>query len=834
MAAQDLTHTGPRRPGEGPPARRLPRALTAALLVPLVLATAGGLVAGWLLPVLGAAGEGVKRFEARLIPPGETSFELPVFPQRSTVYAADGSVLAILADENRRVVPLKRMGETVTRAVLAVEDDDFYERGPIDVWAILRAALANLRAGRIVQGGSTIAQQLVKNTVTGSELSFARKFREAQAAIKLESTYSKDQILEAYLNQVYFGHGAYGVASAAEYYFAKRPRDLELHEAALLAGLIQAPAHWDPVTNPEGALARRNHVLRRMLELGWIDQAQYGRAVTAPLELSDRRRRVNLPGRQPYFVRYVQDQILHPPPGSPLLEVFGEDYEQRRTALFQGGLKIYTTLVPRWQRLARAAVERHLPNPGPAPPADPQAAVVSVVPQTGAITVMYGGRDFSEQKFNLATQSRRGAGSAFKVFTLVAALENGISPRRLYSSRSPMPIPGCVHNEGVWTPGNAEPGGGGMVDLWTATAHSINVVFAQLIRDVGPEKVVEVARRMGITGYVPPYCAITLGAVGVSPLDMASGYATLANGGVHCQPFAITRIEDSAGRTLFEARPRCRRAVSKDIAHLVTAMLERVVSEGTGVAADIGRPQAGKTGTGQDYADAWFVGYVRQLATAVWVGYSRAEIPMDAVYGNLGYPIRVFGGTFPARIWHDYMAEAVRDLPVLDFPEPPAPKVAEVPDVVGLGLEEARKALEAAGFSVLVNEVPSLEAAGTVVAQRPLAGSSLEVGSTVVLDVSNGKAPRAPVPDVTGLFEEEARSVLEERGFVVQVVDEETEDPALDGVVVAQEPAGGAKRRLGSTVTLVVARLAQGPPEEPPGQGGGPPDQGGGGPPGGG
>jgi penicillin-binding protein 1A len=798
------------------------RAVGAALLVPLVVASAGGLVAGWLLPVLGAAGEGVKRFEAKLLPEEERDLRLPVFAQRSTVYAADGSVLAILADENRRVVPLDRVGEYVKLAVLATEDDDFYERGPIDVWAIARAALANLRAGRIVQGGSTIAQQLVKNTVTGTELSFARKFREAQAAIKLESTYSKDQILEAYLNQVYFGHGTYGVASAAEYYFAKRPRDLELHEAALLAGLIQAPVRWDPVTNPEGALARRNHVLRRMLELGWIDQAQYSEAVTAPLELSSRRRRVNLPGRQPYFVRYVQDQILHPPPGSPLLEVFGTDYEERRKALFQGGLRIYTTLDPRWQRLAQRAVERILPHQGPEPPSDPQAAVVSVVPQTGAIRVMYGGRDFSTQKFNLATQARRGAGSAFKVFTLVAALENGISPRRLYSSRSPMPIPECVNNEGVWTPGNAEPGGGGMVDLWTATAHSINVVFAQLIRDVGPEKVVEVARRMGITGYVPPYCAITLGAVGVSPLDMASAYATLANGGVHCEPFAITRIEDSTGRTLFEARPRCRRVVDRDIAHLVTAMLERVVSEGTGRAADIGRPQAGKTGTGQDYADAWFVGYVRQLATAVWVGYSKAEIPMDAVYGDLGYPIRVFGGTFPARIWHDYMVEAVRDLPVLDFPEPPAPKVVEVPDVVGLALEEAQGLLQEAGFAVLVSEVPSLEPRGTVVGQRPPAGSSYEVGATVTLDVSNGRAPRAVVPDVTGLFEEEARSLLEGVGFAVEVVYEDTEDPALDAVVLAQQPRGGAKRPLGSTVTLVVARVP--PPEEPPGQGeGGPP-----------
>jgi penicillin-binding protein 1A len=638
-----------------PPWRRFSRRwFHRPLLVLIVGIAAGGpLLALSVFPLVGVSDLAANEVNRRLGRGGALS--LPRLEARSTIYAADGSVLATLyRDQNRVIVPLSAVNGVTRQAVLAIEDHAFYEHGPLDARAIVRALLADLKARAVIEGGSTIAQQLVKNVETGSARTLARKIAEAQDAIRIERTYTKDQILEMYLNQIYLGNSVYGIGTAAEYYFGIPASKLALSQAALLAGMIAGPEAYNPFRHPTAALARRNEVLGKMLEFGWISPRQFVAASRGRLKLSRRARNASPLGPEPYFVQYVEKQFL----GNPS---FGPTLADREQELFEGGLKIYTTLDPRRQSEARAVVQAHLPSPD-----DPDAAVVTIVPQTGSIVAMVSGRDFGRRQFNLATQAHRSAGSAFKVFTLTAALEQGISPDTVFSSGSPITIPDCGGTGVAWHVANAEPGTGGAMSLWDGTKFSVNVVFAQLINRVGPAAVAEVAHRMGIQSPLALYCPLTLGASPVSPLEMTSAYSTVANGGAHCQPYAIARIESRTGQTLYQARPECTQVIPPEIAAQVTAMLERVVQGGTGTAADIGRPQAGKTGTAENFQDAWFLGYVPQLCTGVWVGFPRAETPMFDVHGQQG-----FGGVLAAPIWHDYMARATEGLAPLGFPPPP-------------------------------------------------------------------------------------------------------------------------------------------------------------------
>ena len=768
-------------------------------LLPAVIAVSAALVAAGLYPMIGGAGRVIKRFDDQFLGGKSVSFRIPDFPERSTIYAADGSVLAeLFLDENRKVVALSEVNEVTRRAVLAIEDHNFYLHGPVDLSSIVRAAIANLEAHRIVQGGSTITQQLVKNINTGPARTFARKWREAQEAIRLEQRYSKDRIFELYLNEIYFGHRAYGIGAAAEYYFNRTPADLTLPQAALLAGMISAPATTDPIDHPDVALVRRNAVLAHMLKYRWITQADYDKAVITPIKLSRRGRTANTAGPEPYWVSFVVRQFESDPR-------FGKTVEDRKKLLFQGGLRVYTTLQRKLQKTARRVMSTHLPNSGPKPPADPQAAVVSIVPQTGAIRVMVGGKDFSKQQIDLASQGARSTGSAFKAFTLAAAMEENVPAERVYSSGSPVTIPEC--QAGGWTVNNAEPGTGGRMSLWEATADSVNVVFAQLIRDVGPAKVAAVAKEMGLQGYVPPFCAITLGAVAVSPLSMTSAYSTLANNGIHCKPYAIAKVVIRTGQTL-KTKPQCRRVVPARVAAQVTAMLRGVIDHGTGTRAQIGRPEAGKTGTGQDYQDAWFMGYVPQVCTGVWVGFSKGEISMRdlPVLGGAN----AFGGTIAAPIWHDFMLAAVAGLAPRDFPPPPAPKKGTVPDVVGLKQEDAKSILANANFVPVVKEVNSKKPAGIVVGQSPPGGYVVTLGTDVVIQVSNGKPPKpakALVPNVVGAPVNQARAALQSAGFRVAIQYQVVSDKSLDGIVLAQQPPPGSRRPEGSTVTIVVGRF---------------------------
>jgi penicillin-binding protein 1A len=638
-----------------PPDERRPVSLVSMLAVILLAAI---IVAIGLVPVLVAAGGSVDAVDQRLFNEIGKPLRIPAMPERSTIYAGDGSVMErISLDYNRQVVPFEDIAKVTRLAVIAVEDSSFFDHGAIDPAAIVRAAITNAISGRIVEGGSTIAQQLVKDTIVGDERTFSRKLHEAADAIRLENTYTKKQILEMYLNEIYLGNGTYGISAAGEFYFGRSSRHLSLARSALLAGMIKAPETYDPLQYPHRAQHRRDHVLDRMLELGWITQAAYDHATHAGLGLSNDKRHQVLSGPNSYWTQFVINQFL-------TNDAFGRTVRQRAKLLFQGGVEVHTSLEPDLQRRAEQTLEQRMGGPGM-----PQSALVSIDPRTGRIEAMaVGNQTWSPQnQYNLAVDPGGGrtAGSAFKVFTLVAALEEGISPNKVYNGDSPKTIPNCGGGED-WKLQNAEPGGGSF-PLWLATADSVNTVFAQVINEVGPQKVVDVAHRMGITNDLVAVCPLTLGTSPVSPLQMAAGYATLANHGVRCTPVAITKVVGRDGKVIYRAEPQCERAIPASVADEATAMLENVIKIGTGTAANIGRPAAGKTGTGQDYQDAWFCGFTPQLATAVWVGYASAEIPMPYVPGyGTG-----FGGTLAAPIWHDFMLYALRSEPALGFRSAP-------------------------------------------------------------------------------------------------------------------------------------------------------------------
>ncbi|HXF36183.1 MAG TPA: transglycosylase domain-containing protein [Actinomycetota bacterium] len=599
--------------------------------------------------------------------------DLPRTPppiQTTYVYDRHGQLITTIhASVDRTLIPLSDMPRHLREAVIATEDDGFYSHPGFDPLGILRAAWVDIVRREAVQGGSTITQQLVKNVYAGSyvedpvygrvyripDRTIGQKVREVLLAVKVEQTFTKDQILANYLNTVYFGHGAYGAEAAARTYFGKDAEDLTLLQSATLAGLIAAPGRFDPYVDPGAARERRNHVLDLMVEEGYLDAARAARLKVEPVRTAGEVRAVEAPGASDYFVDYVR-RILIRQLGEP--QVYG------------GGLRVTTTLDMQWQRIAERVVRDHLDAKG-----DPAAALVAVDPRTGAIRAMVGGRNFHRSQVNLAVAGMPGfagtgrqAGSAFKTFTLVAALEHRYSLDSVWSGPPTITIDDrrCYTGGRPWEVGNADPTEGGTFTLASATAHSVNTVFAQLVAEVGPEAVVDVAHRMGIRSPLQPVCSITLGSQSVAPLEMANAYATLAARGVHRRATGIEEVVDAEGDVVRRIRPRGTRAIAPNDAALATYALRGVITSGTGTAAAIGRPAAGKTGTTQNYADAWFCGYVPQLATCVWVGYPQGQEPLLNVQGFA----RVYGGTIPAMIWHDFMAEVTAGMPVRDFPQP--------------------------------------------------------------------------------------------------------------------------------------------------------------------
>ena len=569
----------------------------------------------------------------------------------SAIFASDGSRLGyVVSDEIRTPIDWGEMPRDVRNAVIAIEDERFYEHEGVDYGAIVRAGVKNLESGKSVQGGSTITQQLVRAIyIRDPERNFRRKIREAKLASELERRHSKRWILESYLNDVPFGtlggRTAIGIEAAAETFFDKHARQLTLDEAALLAALPQAPSQYNPFRNPNAALARRSDVLDRMAENGMITRMEAREASNKRLKLRKGTRYTSR--REPYFFDYVQEKLI---------EEYGVGVYRR------GGLKVYTTIDPKLQEAGRQAIAGQLNLPE-----DPSSAVVSIDPSNGYIRAMAASGQYSDRSFNLAAQGHRQAGSAFKTMVLMTAIRKGIDPSSTSYTSKPLKLD--VPGYGPWEVKTYDGSYGGTMNLVRATLSSDNSVYAQLILDLGPEAVRETAEMMGITSPLDGLPAEGLGGlrVGVSPLEMANAYATLASGGIRNEPKGIVRVEFPDGKSDEPGKPKRERVFTDGQTYEVTKILEQNVEGGTGTAADIGCPAAGKTGTTDGFNDAWFVGYTPKLSSAVWVGYPNALTEMSSVHG-----ISVAGGTFPAMIWHDYMNVA-KGSSCDEFPQPTTP-----------------------------------------------------------------------------------------------------------------------------------------------------------------
>jgi penicillin-binding protein 1A len=609
-------------------ARRNPALLI--VLVPILIAGAVGLSAvGYVIAI---AADTPPLSELKPADKGATS----------VVYAADGSRLGyVKSDEVRTPVPWSDMPPAVREATVAIEDERFYEHEGVDLSAIIRAGVKNLESGDAVQGGSTITQQLVRALyIENPDQSFERKIREAKLAQELEDEHpgraGKNWILREYLNSVPYGTNegrtSIGVEAAAITYFAKHARNLELHEAALIAGLPQAPSQYNPFRNPTAALERRNEVLSKMADNGFITVAEAESASALPLDLEPGIRRFTT-RREPYFFDYVEEQLI---------EEYGVGVYR------QGGLKIHTTIDPALQDAGRAAINSHLPYS-----TDPSSAIVAIDPNTGYIKAMASSGTYKDRSFNLAAQGHRQPGSAFKTFVLLTALRQGVDPNSTSYTSKPLDL--VVPEYGPWKVSTYDDSYGGSMSITQATLRSDNTVYAQLDLDLGPKNVRETAEMMGITTELDGIPAEGLGGLrlGVSPLEMANAYATLASYGIRNEPKAITKVEFPDGKTDDLGKPKRERVFPEWVAYEATKILEMNVTSGTGTAAQIGCDAAGKTGTTDNFNDAWFVGYTPHLSASVWVGYPNALVEMTSVHG-----ISVAGGTFPAQIWNSFMTVA--------------------------------------------------------------------------------------------------------------------------------------------------------------------------------
>ena len=735
-------------------------------------------------------------------------------------------VLAVLRGRQSRIlVPSDKISNQMKLAIVAIEDKRFYEHRGVDLHGIIRAVWQDIRNKRVVEGGSTITQQFVKNAYVKSQRSIGRKLKEAALAWQLEQRWSKDRILTAYLNTIYFGNGAYGVQQAALTYFHHGANKLGWAEAALLAGIPSDPARYDPVTNPRAARERRDTVLKAMLDQDDITYAQYANAKRARLPNPDNVHLSGARGPAPYFTNYVQQQLI---------DRYGS------SSVFGGGLRVRTTIDLKVQRFARQSITKWLTDPN-----GPSAALVAVDPRTGGVLAMIGGNNYRKSQFNLAVQGERQPGSSFKPFVLATALKDGISPDSEFES-GPVEIP---LGDKVWSVHNYENSDLGRISLATATEMSDNTVFAQLTQLVGPPAIVRTARQLGISSPLKSYFAIGLGAEAVNPLEMARSFSAFANGGRRIdgaafgdRPRAISVVRNEAGGIEDNNVPVRRQMLTANTAALVTSLLQGVVRAGTGKRAQLsdGRPVAGKTGTTENYGDAWFVGYTPQLVAAVWVGYPNGLRPMLTEY----HGDAVAGGTFPAQIWKTFMERALPYLnePPQDFPSVSLPysvprnvvyrngqleldngnchnpklllyfsgerpartadcKVNEVdvPRLVGQTLGQARARLAAQPLTPAYVYEPARpgQKLGIVVRQYPARGTLSSYGKvTLVLP----KALQGVVPKVVGLRLSRAEARLERYHLKWKV----NGSPPPAAKVIAQSPRWQVAATRGLVVKLVV------------------------------
>ncbi|HEX9351755.1 MAG TPA: PBP1A family penicillin-binding protein [Gaiellaceae bacterium] len=745
-------------------------------------------------------------------------------------YIYDGAkqphVLAVLrGSESRVLLTSDQIAPIMKQAIVAIEDKRFYEHRGVDLHAIGRAFWADVRNKAVVEGGSTITQQFIKNAYVKDRRSVARKLKEAALAWQLEQRKSKDWILTAYLNTIYFGNGAYGVGQAAITYFGKPASELTLPEAALLAGIPRDPARYDPVTNPRAAKQRRRMVLDQMLAQGAIAPDQYHEARSAALPSPGQ---IHLPGTQPsqgqYFVNYVKQQLVD---------------EYGSAQVFGGGMRVYTTLDLGLQKLARRAIAKVLSDPD-----GPQAALVAIDPRNGDVLAMVGGSNYRESQFNLAVQGERQPGSAFKPFVLAAALDEGISPATQFVSH-PVVIP---LGDRLWQVNNYEGDYLGSIDLQSATIHSDNSVYAQLTQVVGPQNIARIAHNAGIRSKLNSYFAIGLGAEAANPLEMARAFSTFANGGNRIdgsilgnQPRVVIRIGN--GKTKRANSPVAHRVLSPTKTAVLNSILQKVVTEGTGHRAALAdRSVAGKTGTTENYGDAWFVGYTPQLAVAVWVGYPRELRPMETEYH--GDPVA--GGTYPAEIWKaftepalDYLKEEPEQFPSTSMPyasprevvyrdgriqidngncyesrevlfftdqEPSKtanckPNEVDVPDLVGQPIQAARSRLAGQPLTPAIVYEPAKpgQRLDLVLNQIPKRGR-LSAYDRVVLVLP--RPTHGTVPKIIGLPVSVAEQKLERRGLRYEVDEAASGEP---GRVVFQLPRAGVAAEPGMVVKIAVA-----------------------------
>jgi penicillin-binding protein 1A len=692
------------------------------------------------------------------------------------VYASDGhTVLAILRGSQARIiVPWEQISPWVANAIVAVEDKRFYEHRGVDLRGILRAAWNDIR-GRPVQGGSTITQQFVKNALRANAPTIGRKLREAALAWHLEQKWSKEKILTAYLNTVYFGNGAYGVQQASKVYFGHGADTLDPAESALLAGIPEDPSLWDPVAHPKLARARRNLVLRQLRDQGYLTAGQYRFWSKRPLpKPEDIRLPATQSGVAPYFANYVTDQLVR---------------HRGTHNAYGGNLRVRTTIDLGLQKLAREAIAKTLPAS-----VGPTAALVSLDAHTGAVLAMVGGRNYHHSQFNLATQGERQPGSAFKPFVLAAALKSGIAPSTTLVSK-PVSI---FLGDKLWNVTNYEGEYLGTIDLNQAIAASDNAVFAQLTNIVGPSSVARTAKSLGITTPLRPYFAIGLGAEPATPLEMARAYATFADGGYRLddsygdEPRVIECVAVGTGKCIPNyTYPH--RVLDANLTAIEDQMLGGVVRAGTGTAAQLrgGWSVAGKTGTTENYGDAWFVGFTPDVVTAVWVGYPDQLRPMLSEYHGRA----VAGGTYPALIWKAFMEKALpyRQLEPKPFAAPSLPYASPAAVVVRDGRVERDNG-------------------------RCKNTHLVQLFSDAPLATADCKPNEVEVPDVRGTLLASAKARLLRQPLLARVVWTRAKPGTRLGVVLRQTPARGTLSAY-DRVKLVVARpnerLKKGEPASP-------------------
>jgi len=680
------------------------------------------------------------------------SFDLPENPtlaslnERSYIYAENGQELDVLdQEENRKIVDLEAIPLWVREAIITAEDQKFYEHNGYDPEGIGRALVANVEDGDFSQGGSTITQQLAKSAV-GDDVTLTRKFEELAYAIALEQEFTKDELLEQYLNQVFFGEASYGVAAAAEEYFGKTDLStLTVEEGALLGAMIRSPNSANPRTDPEVALRRRNATLDAMVGEGYLDQAQADVAKATPIAVLP-----NTPRTRPYD--FIADSVIREFLTAPELEQFGATAEDREQQLYYGGLRIRSSLRPELQQAAQEVIAASFPNPDD--PTKPTGAIVTVEPATGRILAAHSGLNYDVEQLAIPTQGRRQPGSAAKPFIYAEALEQGFPPSTPLSGASPAyyeDIPDWSRAEGgVQNYGNTSYG---TLNMANALRNSVNTAAVQLSQLVGIDSVAARMGRMGVDvedatdGSINESIALGGFTEGTTPLELAGAYAVFANGGIFVRPHFIDRIEDRNGNVLYEAQPVGEQVLSPTVNATMVDMMQGVVTGGTGTRARItGWQVAGKTGTTQENKDAWFVGYTPTMSTAMWMGVAKRPQPLG----------RVTGGGLPAVVWQQYMSRALAGQTPVAFPEVERPEgrlapgqPVTVPEVRGGSVAEAQRLLGAAKLFGAPRQMPSDAPAGVILGQSPRPGAQATTGDTVTLSVSTGQPPEPePEPSV--------------------------------------------------------------------------------------